>query len=223
MKKYIIIFSIATVLVLAASSLALTGAFTKVTTKTFQIDDSIEQNITIRKYFNMTVKFRKYNSTSDLTIRNDNTTIILEDADYNEVKRMVGIDGQSVYSVVDKLDLDKIKYVSAFNINNSAKRYEDVINQEVSMSYSGNKATIIVRVNEMTEGNATLSGYVNDELTDQYLEGIEILAFAAGNDPNSSSPVVQDTTDANGKYNLLIPINSSEKTYDIYIKDYSSV
>jgi len=223
MKKYIIIFSVATILVLAASSLALTGAFTKVTTKTFQIDDSIEQNITIRKYFNVTIKFRKFNSTSDLTIKNDNTTIILKDADYNEIKMIVGMDGQSIYSFADKLDLNKIKYVSAFNLNNSAKIYEDVINQEVNISYLGTKATIIVRVNEITEGTATLSGYVNDELTDQFLEGIEILAFTAGDDPNSSSPIVQDTTDTSGKYNLLIPINSSEKTYDIYVKDYSSV
>ena len=223
MNKYTIIFLILFLFILTASSLALSGMFTKVTTQTFQIDDELEQNMTVRKYFNMTIKFRKFNSTSDLTIRNDNTTIVLKDADYKEIKRIVGTDGQAAYSVIDKLDLDKVKYVSAFNINNSVKKYEDVINQEINISYSGNKATIIVRVNEIVQGTALLYGYVNDDLTGQEIEGIEVLAFTVGDDPNSKSPIVQDTTDSNGKYTLSIPTDSSGKTYDIYVKDYSTV
>jgi len=222
MKKYTIVFFIVVILGLSVSSLALTGMFSKVTTRTFQIDDSFEQNMTIRKYFNMTIKFRKFNSTSDLTIRNDNATIILKDANYKEIKRIVGMDGQAVYSTTDRLDLDKLKYASAFNLNNSLKRYEDVTNQEVNVSYSGTRATIVIRVNEIIKGTAVLSGYVNDELIDQQLEGIELLAFAAGSDP-AGSPVVQSSTDANGKYVLSIPTDSQGKTYDIYVKDYALV
>lgn len=220
MKKRVSIIFISFIL-LSTSSLALTGMFSKVTTKTFQIDDTIEQNITIRKYFNLTIKFRKFNSTSDLTIRNENTTIILKDASYNEIKRIVGMDGRAVYSVTDKLELDKVKYVSAFNLNNSIKRYENVVNQEVSISYSGIKASIIIRVNEIVEGTAVLYGYVKDELTDQQIEGIEVLAFIAGEDPISSSPVVQNTTDTDGKYILSIPTDSTGKLYDVYVKDYA--
>ena len=111
------IFAIS-ILILASVSSAITGLFYKTTTKTLYPGDAVEQNFTVRKFYNLTVKFQKFNSTSDLTIRNSNTTIIFKDESLKEVERIVGMNGNSIAMVIDKLQLeDKLKIKELENKN----------------------------------------------------------------------------------------------------------
>ncbi len=216
MKKILIaiIFSVSLLALVTVAS-GVTGFFYKVTTKTLYPGDVLEQNITIKKFYNLTVKFEKYNSTTDLTIRNSNTTIIFKDENFTEVNRVVGMNGNSVAFVSDKLGIDKIRYASAYNLNNSVNRYEDVDNQPVNISYLGLKATIVVKTNQVVVGDSVVFGFVFDVLTNQTLNDITIFA----NNVNTNTTISQNTT-INGKYTLVLQTNSLGKSVDIYVKDY---
>jgi len=223
MKKIMLIsVAVTSLLVMLGGSFALTGLFNKVLTEDFSSGEFVDKNFTIRKFYNLTARIQKENSTSYLTIRNNFTSIIFTDVNYNEIKKLDGFDGTAHYSIIDKKDLDKIKYVSTFNVSNSRNYYQDVFNQSVEVIYSGTRATFIIKVvigePPVVEGlNSTLTGYIIDDLTNQRISGIEIYSFQKNSDPTVSDFVVKNSTDENGKFFL----NFEPGSYDFYIEDYN--
>lgn len=219
MKKIVAIsIAVLSLIVLASSSFAFTGLFYKAFSKNFVPDEIFEQNITVRKFYNLTVKFQKINSTSDLTIRNSNTEIILKDSNYSVIQRFVGFNGTSLHSVIDRKILDEIRFISAHNISNSANNYEDVQDQPVLISYLGTRATIVIKVNlknssavVSTSGNSTFSGYVIDELTHTPLENMQVAIFSG------NSEIARNSTNTNGRFVL----NFASGNYDVFVSDYS--
>lgn len=213
MKKYIAatIF-IAVAISLTVSSYSLTGFFSKTFDKTLSPGEYYERNITIRKYYNLTIRFQKQNSTSYLAFDNNETTVVLKDVDGNEIDKAVGALNGRLYLFTERLELDKIKTVSAYNLGS----YEDVENQEVNITYSGTKAYLTVKVSYRS---ALITGYVVDDLTGQIIEGVKVFAFPDGSDPTLTEPILQNTSTNEGRYLLTFQLNS-KKALDIYVKDY---
>lgn len=213
MKKYIAIgiFLIALVSLTVGSN-AINGLFSKAFSKSLSPGETYERNITIRKYYDLTVRFQKQNSTSYLAFDNNSTVVVLKDEAGNEIAKASGAVNGRVYFFTEKLQLDRIKTVSAYNLG----VYLDVENQEVNISYSGTKAYITVKVSYKP---SAITGYVLDDLTNQTLEGIEVLAFLDNSDPNLAEPILQNTSTSEGKYLLTFQLNSS-KALDIYVRDY---
>jgi len=213
MKKYIAIgiFLIA-LISLTIGSNAINGLFSKAFSKSLSPGETYERNITIRKYYDLTVRFQKENSTSYLGFDNNETAVVLKDVVGNEIARANGAINGRVYFFTEKLQLDRIKTVSAYNLG----VYLDIENQEVNITYSGTKAYITVRVSYKP---ATITGYILDDLTGQTVEGIEVLAFPDNSDPNLTEPILQSTSTSEGRYLLTFQLNSS-KALDIYVRDY---
>ena len=216
-KKYLIasIVGIALFAIVAGVSLSSTGFFSKAFSKTVQPNQVYEQNVSIRKYFNTTIRFRTSPSGSDLTFSDEDATIILKDALGNEIFRETGIVNGKNYSIQDKLDLDSLATADSLNING----YADNFNQAVNVSYIGTKAYVTILLSKAA-GNATVTGFIYDELTNQNLQGITISAFNSSSDPNTS-PVATNQTSTQGMYALIVPANSDGVAYDFYISDYS--
>lgn len=213
MKKYVLVSIIAImILSLAVSSRSLTGLFSKAFEKTLSPGEQYEKNITIRKYYNLTVRFQKENSTSYLSFDNNETIVVLKDTNGNEIARASGAVNGRLYFFLEKLQLDRIRTVSVYNLGS----YQDVEDQQVSITYSGTKAYITVKVSYKL---AIITGYVFDELTNQSLEGIEIFSFEDGADPSIANPIAQSITDSAGRYTLVFNLTSS-KALDVYVKDY---
>ena len=213
MKKYIAIgiFAIA-IVAMAIGGNAINGFFTKAFDKTLSPGEVYERNITIRKYYNLTVRFQKENSTSYLAFDDNSTTVVLKDESGNELARMVGVVNGRAYFFEEKSQLDRIRTVSAYNPGD----YQDAEGQYVNITYSGTTAYINVK---LAYKQAMITGYVFDELTGQTVEGVNILAFGDDSDPNLAEPILQNTSTSEGKYLLTLQLNSS-KALDIYVRDY---
>lgn len=215
MKKYIL-FGIAAIAIisLAASSYSLTGLFSKAFDKTLSPGEDYERNITIRNYYNLTVRFQKENSTSSyyLTFDSNDTTVVLKDASGNEIVKNTGTLNGKTYFFVSKSALDSIKTVSAYNLG----EYLDVVNQQANITYSSTTAYITVKVRYKP---STIIGYVLDDLTNQIVSGVEVLAFANSADPAAEEAISQNVSDSNGRYLLNFQLTDS-KALDIYVKDY---
>jgi len=215
MKKYMVSFLvIATIIALTVSSYSLTGLFSKAFDKTLSPGEQYEKNITVRKYYNLTARFQKENSISYLGFDNNETTVILKDIDGKEIARASGAINGRLYFFLEKSQLDRIKIVSAYNMGS----YQDVVDQAVNVTYSGVNAYVTVKVSYKS---AVISGYVLDELTNQTLEGIEVLAFSDNSDPIITEPILQNVSTSEGRYLLIFQLDSS-KALDIYIKDYDT-
>lgn len=217
LKKYILIGITAIAIIsLAISGYSLTGLFTKAFDKTLSPGESYERNITIREYYNLTVRLQKENSTSSyLTFDSNDTVVVLKDANGNEVARNTGLINGKTYFFVSKQTLDSIKTVSAYNLGG----YTDVVDQSVNISFSSTTAYITVKVRYKP---SSIYGYVIDELTNQAVEGVEVLAFANSADPNSEEPITQNVSDSKGKYLLNFQLSDS-KSLDVYVKDFDVV
>lgn len=214
MKKYILAAIIVAVVAtsLAVSSYSLTGFFSKAFDKSLSPGEHYEKNITVRKYYNLTIRFQKQNSSSYLGFDNNESVVILKDADGNEIARAEEAVNGRVYFFTERLELDRIKTVSAYTLGD----YQDIENQEINITYSGTKAYITLKV---SYGPASITGYVLDDLTGQIIEGVEVLAFPDGSDPALTEPIQQNTSTGEGRYLLSFQLNSS-KALDIYVKDY---
>lgn len=213
MKKLIVLAALVFTLVsLVIASNSLTGLFSKAFTKSLSPGEAYEKNVTIRKYYNLTIRFQKENSTSYLSFDNNSTLIILKDPDGKEIARKIGVIDGKAYILLDKKEIDRIKMVSVYGL----EKYKDVENQEVNVTFYGTKAYITVKVfcNE-----ASISGFVFDELTQQPVEGIEVLAFPENSDPYTTQPSAQTITSEEGRYTFSFDLNSS-KSFDVYVKDY---
>lgn len=210
------IISLVLISALAVYSFSSTGLFSKAFTKTVYPNQMIEENITIRKFYNLTIRFRTSPDGSDLSFTDSNTLVILKDANKNETNKSIGITNGKVYLFMDKLQIDSIKFVDAFNVG----KYANVTDQEASITFIGTKAYFTIIVSKL-EGNATLTGYIFDKLTSQPLSGITILAFSKGLDPNTTQSITQNLSLGDGKYFLILPTDSDGRPYDIYIQDYA--
>lgn len=213
MKKYILFGIVAVALIsLAASSYSITGLFSKAFDKTLDPGENYERNITIRNYYNLTVRFQKENSTYSLTFDNNESIVVLKDADGNEVARNTGLVNGKTYFFVSTSIMDTIKTVSAYNLG----EYLDIVDQTVNMTYSGTTAYITLKVKYKP---SSISGYVVDKLTNQTVQGVEVIAFENEADPVADEPMNQDTSDSNGRYTMNFQLNDS-KSLDIYVKDF---
>jgi len=214
-KKYLIASAIGIVLfsVVAGISLSQTGYFSKAFSKTVQPNQVYQQNVSIRKYYNLTVRFRTSPSGSDLTFSDSDAIIIVKDAIGNEMWRATGVGNGKIYAVHDKLLLDSIATVDSAKIDG----YADNLNMPVNISYIGTKAYLTIILGKAS-GNATVTGFIFDELTSQNLPEITISAANSSLDPSLATSVNQ--TDANGSYLLILPADSDGQSYDFYISDY---
>lgn len=216
-KKYLIaaVIGIALFSIVAGVSLSQTGFFSKAFSKTVQPNQVYLENVSIRKYYNLTLRFRTSPSGSDMTFSDSDATIILRDANGNEILRVTGISSGKNYTTQDKLDLDSIAFADSFNIDS----YADNLNQSVILSYSGTKAYLTIILSKAS-GNAMVAGIIYDELTNQNLPGITISAYNSTLDPTSSASTALNITDVTGNYVLVLPADSGGQAYDFYISDY---
>lgn len=214
MKKYILFGILGVAIIsLAVGSYSITGLFSKAFDKTLSPGEYYERNITIREYYNLTVRFQKENvTTSYLTFDSNDTVVVLKDAGGNEVARNTGLINGKTYFFVSMQTLDSIKTVSAYNLG----EYLDVVDQPVNITYSSTTAYITVKVKYKP---SAILGYVLDQLTNQTVEGVEVLAFANSADPVTAEPISQNISDSNGRYLLNFQL-SGDKALDIYVKDY---
>lgn len=217
-KKYLIASVIGVVLfsVIAGITLSQTGAFSKAFSKTVQPNQMYEQNVSIRKFYNVTIRFRTSPSGSDLSFSDADAKIVLKDSGGNEIFRAIGVSSGKNYSVQDKLDLDSIASADSSNIDS----YADNSNQQVNVSYIGTKAYVTI-ILAKAGGNATVTGFIFDELTSQNLPEIIISAFNSTLDPQTSSSAAANQTNSAGNYFLILPTDSDGTSYDFYISDYS--
>jgi len=198
-----------------AYSTGITGNFYKAFSKTVYPNDKIEQNITLRKYYNMTIRFRYSLDGSDLSFDDPDGTVILKDSN-QEIDRVSGIKSGKIYSLKDKLQIDSIKSVELLNI----EKY-DLNSSDVSITYYGTKAYLTILVVKK-QGNATLQGYIIDDLTNQTLNGITIMAYDKNADINNTNPLDQSISE-NGKYFLDLQADADGREYDVYVKDYTVI
>lgn len=216
-KKYLIASIIGVVLfsVAAGITFSQTGLFSKAFSKTVQPNQVYEQNVSIRKFFNLTVRFRTSPSGSDLTFSDLDAAIVLKDFSGNEIFRIAGISSGKIYAVNDKLLLDSVASADSMKIDG----YADNFNQAVNVSYIGTKAYVTIILSK-AGGNATVVGFIYDELTSQNLQGITISAFNSSLDPTALLAQAANQTDADGNYLLILPTDSNGQSYDFYISDY---
>jgi hypothetical protein len=216
MKTKIILISFLIISALSISlaySTGITGNLYKAFSKTVYPNDNINQNITVRKYFNMTVRFRYSIDGSDLSFDDPDGTVILKDSN-GEIDRVTGIKSGKIYAARDKMQIDSIKYVELLNVD----KYDTVNSSEVSITYYATKAYLTIIVVKK-QGSASLQGYIIDELTNQSLDGITVLAYDKGSDINTTDPLGQSVSE-NGKYSLNFQTDADGKELDIYVKDY---
>lgn len=197
-----------------ASDLSFTGFF-----KAFDVNLSpgeyYERNITVRKFYNVSVRFQKENSTSYLTFSDPDSLVVLKDSSGQDILREKGIDNGKIYETLTNYELESIRTVSAYNISD----YRDVVDQPVNsscLSTIGAKAYITVTV---TKGPGVVTGYVVDDLTGVTLGGVTVAAFENDADTSSSSPVTQSVTDNNGVYMMSMELDSKE-SFDVYVDGY---
>ena len=216
MKTKIILISslvVSALFISLAYSTGITGNFYKAFSKTVYPNDNINQNITVKKYYNMTVRFRYSIDGSDLSFDDPDGTVILKDPN-GERDRVIGIKSGKIYAARDKMQIDSIKYVELLNVD----KYDTVNSSEVSITYYATKAYLTIIVVKK-QGSASLQGYIIDELTNQSLDGITVLAYDKGSDINTTDPLGQSVSE-NGKYSLNFQTDADGKELDIYVKDY---
>ena len=216
MKKYLILISsILVISVLAVTSLSQTGMFSKAFSVSLDPGEQLEKNITIRKYYNLTIRFQKENSTSYLSFDSPDSVITLEDSSGNEIATLIGLNNARSYLKMDRQVIDKIATVSATNLGS----YQDVIDQSITLSFVGTTAYATVKV---TYRGSSLSGYVIDDLTNENIPNISISVFTSGQDPNFSSPVNETKSNSNGRFSFNFS-SSQGSSFGIYTKEYEPV
>jgi len=216
MKTKIILISFLVISALSISlaySTGITGNFYKAFSKTVYPNDNINQNITVKKFYNMTVRFRYSIDGSDLSFDDPDGTVILKDSN-GEIDRVTGIKSGKIYAARDKMQIDSIKYVELLNVD----KYDTVNSSGFSITYYSTKAYLTILVVKK-QGSASLQGYIIDELTNQSLDGVTVLAYDKGSDINVTDPLDQSVSDK-GQYSLNFQTDADGKDLDIYVKDY---
>jgi hypothetical protein len=229
MKKYLAIgvgVFAAVALLTAVASLAYGISFTgftglfKAFDKTLAPGEQYDYNITVRKFYNVSVRFQKQNinSSSYLGFDDNESVIVLKDSSGVEIAKAVGVKNGRAYVKLTNYELSSVAKISAYNISS----YKDVIDQPVNdsvLSLSGTSAYITVKVNYPP---ASIAGYVVDDLTGEYVSGVAVEAFEDGANTNSTFPVNQTASDSNGRYAMTFDISDS-KALDVYVDGYDMV
>ena len=204
----------------AAYGLDFTGMF-----KAFDVSLSpgeyYERNITVRKFYNMSVRFQKEGSTSYLTFDNNETIVVLKDVDGVEILHAVGVEDGKVYDVLTNYELDSIASVSVQNVGSDGE-YEDVVEQLVNdtvLSTTGTKAYITVNVHS---GAAVSTGFVFDDLTGETVSDVTIAAYENDANPAVSSAIKQNVTNTDGEYYMSFDLVSTQ-SFDVYVDGYDVV
>jgi len=207
-----------TVALLAMASLAggvSFGGFFKAFDKTLSPGEQYERNITVRKYYNVSVRFQKGNSSSYLAFDDNDSTIVLADAAGVEVARMTGVNNGRAYVRLSNYELAAVASVSAYGISD----YADVVNQTVNdtvLSFSGTSAYLTVKV---LYPAASISGYVTDDLTGEAIVGVAVAAFSDGTDLNATAPLEYVASDTSGRYAMTFELADS-MALDVYVEGY---
>ncbi len=222
-NKYLVIgIGVLTAIALIASVAVVSGinftGFFKAFDKTLSPGEYYEKNITVRKFYNVSVRFQKEGSTGHLGFDDNESVVVLKDSGDAEILRHVGVENGRVYVKMTNYELASVASVSAYDISD----YEDVADQPVNdsvLSFSGAKAYITVTVNY---GPAYIVGYVTDDLTGEYLDSVTVAAFEDSADPNVTAAIKQNVSDSSGNYVLEFELSSS-KALDIYVDGYDVV
>ena len=196
---------------LPAASYGISGIFSKAFDKSLGPGEQYERNITVRAYYNLTIRFQKEGSSSYLGFNDNGSSIVLLGSNGTVIRNVTGVTNGKHYVLMESNEVRSITNVSAFGISS----YSDIIGQSASISYIGSNAYLTITVNY---GTASMSGYVVDDLTGRFVDGMEVLAFADSSDPQTAEAVVYSTT-VNGRYMLSLDLNSS-LALDVYAKDY---
>lgn len=209
------------IMILATVSIALgidfTGFF-KAFDVTLSPGENYERNITVRMFYNVSVRFKKEGSSSYLSFTDNETVIVLKDASDAEILRRVGVVNGKIYEKMTNYELDSVATVSAYNISD----YEDIVDQPVNdstLSTIGTKAYITVTV---SYGSASLSGYVIDDMTGDLLGGVTVAAFEDGANVTTSAPIKQNVSGISGMYFMQFDL-SDNKAFDVYVDRYDVV
>jgi hypothetical protein len=212
----IAVAAIATTSIILAGTFATTGFFFKAFDKTLSPGEQYERNVTVRQYYNLTVRFQKEtSSTTYLTFDSNDTTIVLKDASGNEIARGTGVINAKMYFLMTKPTLDSVMTVTAQNLG----EYEDVTDQPVNKTFSGTTAYITVKVHNKPPAAASMFGTVTDELTGASVQGVTVAAFDDGADPVTADIVNSSVTNSAGRYSMQFQLNAS-KAFDVYVRDY---
>lgn len=223
-RKMLLVSASIVLLLIVGSSVVFGVNFTgwfKAFDKTLAQGEVYERNITVRKYYNLSVRFQKEGSTSYLGFTDDDANVVLKDAAGVEVLNRVGVDKGRIYETLDARELEAIATVTATSISD----YEDVIDQAVtdaSVSFVGSKAYLTVTVHERVFETSIIKGVVFDDLTGQVVNGAVIAAFDDGAATSTATPQAQNTTSADGEYLLAIELDGS-KALDVYVDGYDVV
>jgi len=223
MNKYLIIgLAVGLVALIAFTASIVIGVnytgFFKAFDKTLSPGEYYERNITVRKFYNVSIRFQKENSSSYLGFDGEDSVIVLKDYSGSEIVKVVGVKNGRAYLEMTNYEMASVATISAYNISD----YADVINQPVNdsvLSFSGTKAYITVKV---TYAPAVIAGYVIDDLTGEFVSGVTVAAFENDAYPAVISPINQNTSDSNGRYKMIFNLDSSN-ALDVYIKDYDVV
>lgn len=216
-KKILLICAVVFSLIVLMSvySLSYSGFLSKAFTKTIFPGESIEENITVRKFYNMTVRFRTSLNGSDLTFDDADANISTKHVNGSQIHFLTGIISGKVYSLTDKADIDGMSSITVRGLD----KYDDVVDQPVNFSFIGTKAYLTVLVSKKT-GNGTISGFVFDELTGQSIGNLGVFAFDSGSNVNSTEPVSSTLTNSVGRFLMSLYSDADGKSYDVYVSDY---
>ena len=223
LKKHLLIGTgvFAAVVLLAAASIVYGISFTGFF-KAFDVSLSpgeyYERNVTVRKFYNVSVRFQKENSTTSLSFDNNESVVVLKDSSGAEILSVTGVDNGRIYETLTNYELASIATVSAYNIG----EYADIVDQPVNdtiLSTTGTKAYITVKVHYSP---SVVTGYVFDDLTGVALGGIGIAAFENDADTSVSDAVEQHVSDVDGRYYMSFDLQST-KSLDVYVDGYDVV
>jgi len=219
MNRNVIVGSVLSVAAIIATSsfvsgTGLTGWF-KAFDKTLAAGEQYQHNITVRRFYNVSVRFQKENSTSYLSFDDADSFLSLKDAAGNEVANATGVKNGRAYITMSNVQLASVATVTATGISS----YGDVAGQLVNdtvLSFSGTSAYITVKVRYPA---ATMSGYVTDDLTGEPVGGVAVAAFEDGADVNVTAALKQTASDAAGRYAMSFDLTDS-KALDVYVGGY---
>jgi len=197
-----------------ASGFSFTGFF-KAFDKTLAPGEQYTHNITVRKYYNVSIRFQKENSTSYLSFDDSGSVIVLKDSAGNEIANATGVKNGRAYIKMDNVQVASVAKVYAYNISS----YADVDGQPVNdtvLSFSGTTAYLTVKVYYPL---ASIAGYVTDDLTGEAVSDVVVAAFGDGADVSTAMSINQSVSDAGGKYAMSFDLADS-KAMDVYVEGY---
>lgn len=205
------------VALIATSSLAsgvdFTGWF-KAFDATIDPGEQYERNITVRRFYNVSVRFQKENSTGYLTFDDNDSVIVLKDAAGTELANATGVKNGRAYVKLSNMQLASVASISATGIGS----YADVVQavNDTVLSFSGTTAYLTVKVRYPP---ASVYGYVTDDLTGDSVAGVVVAAFEDGADVNATVALAHVESDAGGRYSMSFDLADSE-ALDVYVAGY---